>query len=109
MRSRSLSFRTLKHLSLTHSTVYLCLLVVWLVPGLASAEMVFGFTHGIGWIVMVLLILAALRARVVPLRTAVAVGVLGGIAPFFGSYEFVREGRSSASGPAAHAPPGRAR
>ena len=46
-----------------HSAIYACLLAVWLVPGLASAEMVFGFAHGLGWIVMVLLILAALRAR----------------------------------------------
>ncbi len=89
----SLSFPTLKALSFTHSTIYACLLVVWIVPGLAPAEMVFGFAHGIGWICMVLLILAALRARVVPMRTAFAVTVLGGLAPFFGSWEFVREGR----------------
>ena len=89
----SLSFTTLKRLSFAHSTVYTCLLIVWLVPGLATAEMVFGFTHGIGWIVMCVLIFAALRARVVPMRTAVAVSVLGGIAPFFGTYEFVRETR----------------
>jgi hypothetical protein len=89
----SLSFPTLKALSFTHSTIYACLLVVWLIPGLAQEEMVFGFAHGIGWICMVLLILAALRARVVPMRTAFAVTVLGGLAPFFGSWEFVREGR----------------
>jgi hypothetical protein len=55
--------------------------------------MVFGFAHGVGWICMVLLIFLALRARVVPLRTAFAVSVLGGIAPFFGSWDFVREER----------------
>lgn len=89
----SLSFLTLKRLSFTHSAVYGCLLAAWLVPGLAAAETVFGFAHGIGWICMVLLILLALRARVVPLRTAFAVSVLGGLAPFFGSYELTREGR----------------
>ena len=89
----SLSFETLKKLSFAHSTVYICLLVVWIVPGLALATSIFGFIHGVGWILMVLLILLALRARVVPLRTATAVAVLGGIAPFFGSYEFIREGR----------------
>lgn len=93
-RSPSLSFTTLKRLSFSHSTIYVCLLAVWLIPGLASAEMVFGFAHGIGWILMVLLIFLALRARVVPLRTAFAVSVLGGIAPFFGSWDFVREERS---------------
>ena len=86
-RKASLSRGTLKKLSFAHSTVYICLLVVWLVPGLALAT-------SIGWILMVLLILLALRARVVPLRTATAVAVLGGIAPFFGSYEFIRDGRS---------------
>ncbi len=92
-RKASLSRGTLKKLSFAHSTVYICLLVVWLVPGLALATSIFGFVHGIGWILMVLLILLALRARVVPLRTATAVAVLGGIAPFFGSYEFIRDGR----------------
>ena len=74
------------------------LLAVWLIPGLASAEMVFGFAHGVGWICMVLLILLALRARVVPMRTAFAVTVLGGIAPFFGSWEFVQESRRREAG-----------
>jgi hypothetical protein len=92
-RGPSLSQSTLKKLSFAHSTVYICLLVVWLVPGLAIATSIFGFVHGIGWILMVLLILLALRARVVTLRTATAVAVLGGIAPFFGSYEFFRTGR----------------
>ena len=92
-RGPSLSENTLKKLSFAHSTVYICLLVVWLVPGLAIATSIFGFVHGIGWILMVLLILLALRARVVTLRTATAVAVLGGIAPFFGSYEFFRTGR----------------
>lgn len=110
--SRSLSFAALKRLSFTHSTIYCCLLAVWLIPGLAAGETVFGFAHGIGWILMVLLIFAALHARVVPLRTAFAVSVLGGIAPFFGSYEFVREERRraerEASAAAAHAAhPGR--
>ena len=91
-RGPSLSESALKKLSFAHSTVYICLLVVWLVPGLAIATSIFGFVHGIGWILMVLLILLALRARVVALRTATAVAVLGGIAPFFGSYEFFRIG-----------------
>lgn len=89
----SLSFGALKRLSFAHSAVYLVLLVVWLVPGLAGAEFVFGLAHGLGWIAMCLLILAALRARVVRLRLAVAVAVVGGVGPFIGSYEFIREER----------------
>ena len=89
----SLSLPMLKRLSFLHSGIYVCLLTVWLLPGLAGAEMVFGLSHGIGWIAMVLLILNALRAGVVSMRAAVAVAVLGGIGPFFGSYELQREQR----------------
>ena len=42
---------------------------------------------------MSLACLAAARIGVVSLRLGVAVAVLGGIGPFFGSYEFVREQR----------------
>jgi hypothetical protein len=60
--------------------------------------MVFGFAHGIGWIVMSLAVLVAVRARVIPLRLGVAVAVIGAVGPFVGSYEFVREERRRASG-----------
>ena len=40
---------------------------------------------------MSLACIAAARLRIVSLRLAVAVAVLGGIGPFFGSCEFVRE------------------
>lgn len=92
-RGWSLSLLTLKRLSLAHSAVYSGLLAVWLIPGLAPAEMVLGMTHGIGWIAMVLLILNALHAGVVSMRSALAVAVLGGIGPFFGSIELTREQR----------------
>ncbi len=96
-RSRaSLSFRALKRLSFAHSAVYLVLLVVWLVPGLHGLEFVFGMAHGLGWIAMVLLSLAAVRARVIPLRVGFAVAVIGAIGPFVGSWEFVREERRQA-------------
>lgn len=87
------SFTTLKYLSFTHSTVYAILLTVWLVPGLHQLEMIFGFAHGIGWIVMCLLCVEALRARVISLQLAVAVAVIGAVGPFVGSYEFIRESR----------------
>ena len=97
-RSPSLSFRTLKRLSFTHSTIYAVLLVVWLVPGLHTLEFVFGMSHGLGWIAMCVLSLAGVRARVIPLRVGVAVAVIGAIGPFVGSWEFVREQRRARSG-----------
>ena len=94
-RSPSVSLLTLKRLSLAHSTIYCGLLIVWLIPGLHRAEFVLGLSHGVGWIAMCVLILAALSARVVSLRIAVAVAVIGGVGPFVGSYELLRADRSS--------------
>ncbi|HMJ35967.1 MAG TPA: hypothetical protein VK501_18830 [Baekduia sp.] len=87
------SFTTLKYLSFTHSTIYAVLLGVWLVPGLHPWEFVFGLAHGLGWILMCVLCIEALRTRVIPLPLAVAVAVIGAVGPFVGSYEFVREQR----------------
>jgi hypothetical protein len=86
----TLRFDTLKHLSFAHSTVYAILLTVWLVPGLHTFEFIFGLAHGLGWILMCVLCLEALRSRVISLRLAVAVAVIGAVGPFVGSWEFVR-------------------
>jgi hypothetical protein len=87
------SFTTLKYLSFAHSTVYAILLTVWLIPGLATLEFVFGLAHGLGWILMCVLCIEALRARVIPVPLAVAVAIIGAVGPFVGSFEFVREQR----------------
>ena len=92
---RAPSFRTLKYLSFTHSTIYTSLLVVWIVPGLHAEEYVLGWCHGIGWIVMSLLCLDAVRRRTIPLWLGVMVAVVGGIGPFAGSIGFAREQRRS--------------
>ncbi len=52
-----------------------------------------GWAHGIGWIVMSLLCLAAVRARTIPLWLGVMVAVIGGIGPFAGSIGFYLEDR----------------
>ena len=94
-----MSFRTLKYLSFTHSAVYCCLLIAWILPGHHGAEYVLGWCHGIGWIVMSLLCIAAVRARTIPLWLGVMVAVVGGVGPFAGSIGFVyEERRSSPSG-----------
>ncbi len=63
---------------------------------------VLGLTHGLLWIFMSLACIAAARLRIVSLRLAVAVAVLGGIGPFFGSYEFIREERRHTDPEPAH-------
>jgi uncharacterized membrane protein len=82
----------MKWTSFFHSVVYISLLVC-AIAGFAGPTLVLGWTHGILWILMSLACIAAVRMRVIPLRVAVAVAVLGGLGPFVGSYEFVREQR----------------
>ncbi len=86
-----MTYEHLRVASLTHSLVYVALLTVWLVPGLHGPEFVFGLSHGVGWILMSLACIVAVRMRIIPLRIAVAVAVLGGIGPFFGTWEFFRQ------------------
>ena len=87
-------FTKLKWTSFTHSCIYTALLVCAFALGSPQPEtFVLGLSHGLLWIFMSLVCLACVRLRIVPLRLAVAVAVLGGIGPFFGSYEFVREQR----------------
>ena len=88
-----MTFQQLKLLSFAHSAIYLTLLTVWLVPGLKGAELVFGWAHGIGWIVMSLLCIDAVRRRVIPLWLGVMVAIVGGVGPFAGSAGFVIEER----------------
>jgi len=94
-----LTFGRLKWVSFTHSCIYTALLVCAF--ALAKPEpltFVLGMSHGLLWIAMSLTCIVCVRLRVVPLKLAVAVAVLGGIGPFFGSYEFVREQRRASAG-----------
>lgn len=89
-----LTFERLEWTSFAHSCIYLGLLVCAFAAGNPQPEtFVLGLAHGLLWILMSIACLTAARLRIVSLRLAVAVAVLGGIGPFFGSYEFVRESR----------------
>jgi hypothetical protein len=99
-----LTWSRLKWASFTHSTIYLVLLVAWAIPGLHPVEFVFGLAHGLGWFVMCALMIAGLKARLVNIRLATAVAVLGAVGPFIGSAEFVRQERARARG-TGHATP----
>jgi hypothetical protein len=89
------AFTPLKWTSLIHSAVYTSLLLCAFALGKPQPEtLVLGWTHGLLWIGMSLACITAARMRIVSLRLAVAVAVLGGIGPFFGSFEFLRAQRS---------------
>jgi len=81
------TFRQLKYLSFTHSAIYVTLLVLAVLN--APAKLYFGWAHGIGWIVISLLCIDAVRRRVIPMWLAVTVVVIGGLGPFAGSAGFV--------------------
>ena len=90
----ALTFSRLKWTSFTHSCIYTALLICAFAAGNPQPlTFVLGLTHGLLWIAMSVACIAAARLRIVSLKLAVAVAVLGGIGPFFGSYQFIREER----------------
>jgi len=101
-----LTFTRLQWSSFTHSCVYTALLVSAFAAGKPEPlTFVLGWTHGLMWIFMSLVCITAARVRIVSLKLAVAVAVLGGIGPFFGSYQFIREQRERVTTDAvAHTP-----
>jgi hypothetical protein len=93
----ALTFTRLKWTSFTHSCIYLALLVSAFAAGKPEPlTFVLGLAHGLLWICMSLACVIAARRRIVSLRLAVAVAVLGGVGPFFGSFQFIREQRQRA-------------
>lgn len=91
---RIVTFRRLEAVSFFHSAVYLSLIAcaIWLGSG-SRATYVLGWTHGLLWIGMSLVCIAAARARIIPFWLAVTVAVLGGLGPFAGTIGFVVESR----------------
>lgn len=86
------TFNRLEAVSLIHSTVYLALLVsAFALNGPQPFTFIFGLSHGLIWIGMSIVSVLAVRFRVINLRLAVAIAVLGCVAPFFGSAEFLRQ------------------
>jgi hypothetical protein len=89
-----LTFSRLERVSVGHSLIYVALLVSAFAAGNPEpATFILGTAHGLLWIAMSLASIVAVRRRVIALRIAAAVAVLGGIAPFFGTFEFLRDSR----------------
>jgi hypothetical protein len=85
-----ITFRRLKVVSFTHSTIYLALLVTAFVLGKPEPEtFLLGMAHGLLWIGMSLVCIWAARNRVIPFWLAVTVAVVGGLGPFAGSIGFI--------------------
>ncbi len=87
---RWITFGRLEVASFTHSLVYLGLLVCAFALGSPQPEtFILGLAHGVIWIAMSLICIAAARRRIIPYWLAVTVAVLGGLGPFAGSIGFV--------------------
>jgi hypothetical protein len=96
---KAVTFRRLEVASFAHSGVYIALLVCAFVLGNPQPEtFVLGMSHGLIWIGMSLLCIAAARARIIPFWLAVTVVVLGGLGPFAGSIGFLVAERRRTSG-----------
>jgi hypothetical protein len=72
--TRAVTFGRLEIVSFTHSCVYLALLICAFVLHSPQPEtFIFGLAHGLIWIAMSLVCIAAARARIVPYWLAVTV------------------------------------
>lgn len=71
-----------------HAALYTALLISW-IADLQPYITIFGWSHGITWIVMTVLMLIALRFKVVPWALVVLVAVIGPLIPFVGAVGFI--------------------
>jgi hypothetical protein len=86
----AITFRRLEAVSFIHSAVYLSLLLCAFILGNPEPEtFILGTAHGLMWIGMSLVCIAAARSQIIPYWLAVTVVVLGGLGPFAGSAGFV--------------------
>ena len=91
---RLVTFGRLEVVSFIHSSVYLALLVCAFVLGNPQpATFILGMAHGVIWIAMSFVCIAAARVRIIPWWLAMTVAVLGGLGPFAGTIGFVVESR----------------
>jgi len=92
--TRLVTFNRLEAVSFAHSCIYLGLLICAFALGKPEpASLILGLSHGLLWIAMSLVCIAAARYRVIPFWLAVTVAVLGGLGPFLGSLGFIYETR----------------
>jgi hypothetical protein len=88
---RHVTYTRLEIASIFHSAVFIALLVCAFVIGKPQPwTFIFGFTHGVLFVVMAVLCIAAARYRMLPSQVVVAVIVFGGVGPFLGSLWFIR-------------------
>ncbi len=92
--ARLLSLRNLAALSLVHCVLFTGLMFCAFVIGHPQpVTFIFGFTHGVLYLVMSIAVGVAAKLRTVSPTTAIVVIVLGAAGPYFGAFDLVREER----------------
>ena len=87
----------IKRASFTHSAIYAVLLLSWW-QGWEDVKYWCGWGHGLGWFAMCALAFSGVRSRLIDMRLATAIAVLGAVGPFIGTLEFVRQDRLRVTG-----------
>lgn len=94
-----LTIRNFIVFSIVHSVLFTGLMLCAFVLGKPQpATFLFGFTHGVLYMVMTAACLVAARLRIVSVTTALVVVIVGLFGPYFGAFEFVREERRRQAG-----------
>ena len=89
---RVLSFTNLMVLSIVHSILFTGLMFcAFVLDHPQPTTFIFGFTHGVLYMATVALVIVAAKLRTISITTALVVGIMGAIGPYFGTYEFLRE------------------
>ena len=96
-------FPWVKRLSLLELAIFIGLLVVWLAPGMEHPTFWFGLAHGIGFILLCLLIWVAVMRREAPFwLLAAALTPVGPVGSTIGIEVIERRGRSGPDGAPSH-------
>lgn len=96
---RILSIRNFAVFSLVHSVAFTGLMICAFILGKPQpATFVFGFTHGVMYMIMGAACIVAARLRIVSVTTALIVVIVGLFGPYFGAFEFLREERKRTRG-----------
>jgi hypothetical protein len=89
---RLLSFNHMMVLSIVHSFLFTGLMIcAFVLAHPQPATFIFGFTHGVLYMIIAALAALAAKLKTIPLTTALVVIILGAFGPYFGSYDFIRE------------------
>lgn len=89
---RLLSFTNLMVVSIVHSILFTGLMLcAFVFDKPEPATFIFGFTHGVLYLVMAVLAGVAAKLRTISVTTALVVIILGAMGPYFGTYDFLRE------------------